>query len=370
MNPYDPQRPSPPQVFAGRGSLVTKVAEFLDMAGTHRRSGAILLHGHRGSGKTSALRKIQAMAREKQGNSVVVEVPLRGRSTETALLRDIVEEVRRVVGERALTGARIRALAERVRGINVFGSGVTLEGTPSVNPLTLWRQCLSALEGADLLCVCIDDAELLDRTGLGTLKTLAESASNVPLLLAVAGGPDLAKRLAEPESSPVARAFSGAAFDLEEFTLPETEEALRAPLKVLGGTGKWTDGAIRRLWELSHGYPYLVKCLAYAAYEDGGTIRAEEVTASIPEGLRVGAPWLEREIPNASDLDIIAFARIAQMGKVVLRSSEILGMGIQSPYIGRLVRLGVVKKLARGHYELRKAPVIAYYHQLKRQLSG
>ena len=44
-------------------------------------------------------------------------------------------------------------------------------------------------------------------------------------------------------------------------------------------------------------------------------------------------------------------------------------MGVLSTYIARLVRLGILRKRARGHYELRKAPVIAFYHLLRRGLS-
>lgn len=372
MNPYDPQRPSSPDTFTGREKLIARTNTFIEGARGHRRSGSLLLHGHRGSGKTSALRKIQALVGRASSESVTVEIPLRGKSSESALLKDIVEEARRVVEEArpAWKGAfkRLKAI-----DVKVLGTGVSLTGRdPHVggSPLTTWRQCLTALAHAPLFCICVDDAEQLDKMGLGSLKTISESESPVPILLAVAGGPELIKRLAEPDASPITRAFSGATFDLEEFTQAETQQALAAPIRAASSSGRWAGEAVDRIHELSHGYPYLVKCLAYAAYRDGQTVDAAGVDGAVEEALKVASSWLEREIAHASDVDIITFAKIARTGRPSLKSTQILELGVQSPYIGRLVKLGVLKKIARGHYELRKAPVIAYYHVLRRNLTA
>lgn len=72
---------------------------------------AILVHGHRGSGKTSALRKIQALAGERIKGGIVVEIPLRQRSSEGVLLRDIVEEVKRFVRARSKAGSAFARIA-------------------------------------------------------------------------------------------------------------------------------------------------------------------------------------------------------------------------------------------------------------------
>ncbi len=349
-------------------------ARFIEAVRRLKRSGAMLLHGHRGSGKTSALRKIEAMVSSTLGGAVVVEIPLRGKSSESALLRDIVQEIERFVSEGATRVARFKAAVEKIRslGISLMGAGLTVSSASpeTLNPITLWRKCVASLAGSPCVCVCVDDAEQLDKVGLGTLKTIAESVAETPVLLVVAGGPELMKRLSDPDASPVARAFSGATFDLEEFTAEETKEALDAPLRSSGATGRWSEDAVLAIWRLAHGYPYLVKCLAQAAYREGRLVNSTGVQETVQEALDVAASWLEREIPHASDVDIRTFAKIAQTGKGSLKSAEILELGVQSPYIGRLVRLGVLKKVARGHYELRKAPVIAYYHMLRRGLAG
>lgn len=372
MDPYDPQRPSPPESFAGRARLVEQATAFLARARLQRTSAALLIHGHRGSGKTSALRKIEALAVEASPDALAIEIPLRQTSTEGALLRALVEEVSSHARRRRAEGNKWAKALERLASVSVdvMGSGVSVErAAPSRdrNSLTLWSECLDALPRDTILTACIDDAEHLDEAGVGTLKTIAEARTPVPILLAVSAGPELMRRLATPEFSPVARAFSGATFDMEAFTPSETREALDAALKAPHATGRWHGEAARRIHELSHGYPYLVKCIASAAYRDVATMTEEDVNRAVPRALEIASPWLEREIPRASDGDIKAFVKIAKSERTSLKSSEIIELGINSAYIGRLLHLDVLKNVAPGHYELRKAPVVAYYHELKRR---
>lgn len=232
----------------------------------------------------------------------------------------------------------------------------------------VWKECVESLPEGGLLPICVDDAELLDASGLGALKTIAETHHGAAIVLVVTGGVELADRLSQPDTSPIARVFSAGRFDIGELTRPETAEALDAPIRAAGIAGDWTPDAVELVHRLSRGYPFLVQCLAHASFIEGTKIDRARVQAAIPQALEVGGTWLERECASASDEDIRAFAKIADVGRPRLRSSEILSRGIQSPYIGRLVRQEILKKISRGPYELRKAPVIVYYHVLARGL--
>ncbi len=221
------------------------------------------------------------------------------------------------------------------------------------------------LGGLPMLCICVDDAELLKSGEIGILKTMVESDSPVPLLICVAGGPELLEKLSQREASPILRAFSGANFDIGQFTLEETREALEAPLRAAKGTSRWEQKAVDTIQRLTHGYPYLVQCFAAATYREGQRLKEDDVEKAIPAALGLASSWLEREIPEASDEDIRAFAKIAGLGKSELRSVDALRLGINHIYLSRLAKLGVLKRLARGHYELRMAPAIAYFHALQ-----
>ena len=372
MKPYLPGQPADPATFAGRAEMISAVREILEEAQHFRESSALLLHGYRGSGKTSAIRKIEALVRETVSGALVTEIQLRAQSSEEHLLLSIVKDLQRQLETREKLDRRIKEWMGRVSSVMVAGTGFTLgpKGETTVaQGLTLWRSCVDALRDEPLLLVCIDDAELLDTTGLGTLKTIAESHPPVPVILVVAGGVELGERLSKKDASPIARIFSGAVFDIGEFTLGETSEALKAPVERKKGTGLWTEEGIKEVHRLSHGYPYLVQCLAAASYAEGISIGPEHIRGRLPEALRIGARWLERESFEMSDEDVRAFAKIAATGKGVLRSSEILLLGIQNEYISRLSRLKILKRVARGQYELRKAPAIAYYHALRRGIS-
>ncbi len=372
MQPYDPQRPATPGTFAGRRDLLAFVENALQVAAAVHRGSAMLLYGYRGSGKTSALRKIQAMVREAAPTAIVVEVPLRVPSSEAMLVHGIAEMVRRQVASQARLTRRMRQALESLSAVTVLGTGVERTPTPAFTPstlLTVWKDALTALGEVPLLSICIDDAELLKAGEIGILKTMVETDAPVPILIAVAGGPELMEKLSRREASPILRAFSGAVFDIGQFTLEETREALDAPPKLVKGTGRWDSSAVQAIYHLTHGYPYLVQCFAAAAYQDGRRIREAEVQVAIPGALRFASSWLERELPEASDEDIRAFAKIASLGKSDLRSVDVLRMGINHIYLSRLTAQAVLKRLARGHYELRMAPAIAYFHALRRGLA-
>jgi hypothetical protein len=59
---------------------------------------------------------------------------------------------------------------------------------------------------------------LLREDEIGILRTMAEANSPVPILLAVAGGPELREKLSQKDASPLLRVFSGAVFDIGALT--------------------------------------------------------------------------------------------------------------------------------------------------------
>ena len=87
-----------------------------------------------------------------------------------------------------------------------------------------------------------------------------------------------------------------------------------------------------------------------------------------PSALDLASSWLERELRDASDEDIRAFAKIAGLGQSEIRSAEVTRLGINHVYLVRLTERGVLKRLSRGRYELRMAPAVAYFHALRRSI--
>ena len=167
--------------------------------------------------------------------------------------------------------------------------------------------------------------------------------------------------------SPVARIFSGASFNISSFDIDETAEVLQNPIRNRTDVS-WTNDGIHAIQQFSKGYPFLVKCLAHASYRTGEPIDASHVLSCRKDALNIARPWLDNKLREASDQDIVSFYKIARSNNVNFRSADLSRLGILAPYIGRLVTLKVLKSVSRGHYDLIEAPMIAYYHMLKRGL--
>ena len=329
--------------------------------------------GHRGSGKTSVLRKIDEMVRMAEPAALVTSVPLAAVSDAAGLIQAIVDDIVREVKAKAKASGRFGVALKNVQSLSlsVLGFGGTIERRqpPAVsNPIVVWKECLGELREFPFLCVCLDDADNLDKRGVGTLKAISETTSPIPLLLFVTAGLDIREKLESMDSAPVVRIFSGARHDMEEFTRDETSEALEAPLRNIPGSGSWSEGATDRIHQITHGFPYLVQCFGQAAYSDGVRIESQRVDDTVQTALNTGGDWLASQCPSGTDGDFKAFARIAGLGRFHLRHLEILAAGVNANSIRRLVKLGVLKFESRGHYAVAKAPAIAYYQVMTRHL--
>jgi Cdc6-like AAA superfamily ATPase len=116
------------------------VQEALETAVGLGRGSSMLLHGYRGSGRTSALRKVQSMVLSTAPGAVVAEVPLRVPSSEAMLIHAIVEQVRRSLAARAALPTRVRRALQSLSAVSVMGAGVErADGTAAVpsHPLSL-----------------------------------------------------------------------------------------------------------------------------------------------------------------------------------------------------------------------------------------
>ncbi|MBI2661449.1 type IV toxin-antitoxin system AbiEi family antitoxin domain-containing protein, partial [Candidatus Woesearchaeota archaeon] len=186
------------------------------------------------------------------------------------------------------------------------------------------------------------------------------------ILLTISGFIDFEEKLVD-KYSPVARIFSGTNFNIGKFTLEETKEVLNKPL--INEKTTWEQHAIEVVQKVTSGYPFLVQCIASASYRENDIITVDIVNSSIKDAVNMGKSWLDHEIPEASDQDVISFARIARLDRDIVQSTEISKIGVSPPYIGRLVKLKVLKQISRGRYSVEKSPMISTFELLKRGLS-
>ena len=223
---------------------------------------------------------------------------------------------------------------------------------------------LKSLKDVSCVVVAIDDSDELDISALGELKTVMEEITSIPIILIISGGVEFEERLVG-QYSPIARIFSGASYNISRFEYSETKEVLEFPLGKEGST-TWTEDAVKSLHQFTLGYPYLVQCLAKASYRENQDITKEIVESSVETAVGIGKSWLGHEIPNASDNDIKFFLKIVELNKEMFQNSEMTEKEILPPYVGRLVKLKVIKKISYGRYKLEKSPIVAIFEKLKR----
>ncbi len=367
-NPYDPQTPARPEYFGGRKHILDVVSERIDYALRDRKSGGVLIYGHRGVGKTSLLKKILSEASRDSGiNNTILIYRRLGNETSVTKLYDILnEELYVEIAKRKDKIEKLKDLAKSVGSIKAFEIGIDLNKFDiEFSQYQRWKLSVQHIQNVDYIMLAIDDADFLSTDAIGELKTIVEDAQKTPIILIVSGGVDFESRLVD-KYSPVARIFSEATFNIGRFELKETEEVLSKP--IAEEKTKWEPDAIKELHDLTTGYPYLVQCLAKVSYIEDTAITKERVKQSIKNAIEVGKSWLSHEMPHASDQDVECFIRISKLGKDVIQSVEMSKAGVSSPYIGRLVKLGILKQISRGRYSIQKSPIIATYEALKRNL--
>ena len=356
MNPYDPNNPVAPAYFGGRKTLLRGADEAIERVIQGRHTG-MLIYGHRGIGKTSAVKAIEARTGDRMP---IVHVALNAPTDKQSLVERLIAEIGAAIREASGFLSRLsdkgRALLARVEGGEFLGIGVSLKERRSTPDVAL-KESLLRVKDAAKLCIALDDADWMEKEALALLKTKTEELSSPSLLIIVSGGPELREQLVS-EYSPVIRFFSGFTYDLSEFTLEETREALELPAK---GTGaEWSREAVDRVQSLTSGYPYLVQCVARAAFRLG-RIDEADIHKATNNAMDIAGTWLGGELTEASDKDVIAFAKLSSLGKKDIVAKEAAQAGVQGVYLKRLVKLGVLKNPHRAHYTLAKAPLVALY---------
>ncbi len=369
-NPYDPQTPARPEYFGGREHVLLKVKERIAIAKAHQKSGGILIYGHRGVGKTSLINKIisEVSGLEDQPSDILIISRRLARTTNDQELYTLLnEELREQVEKRKKMVEKIKNATKSVKGLTAFNFGLDLTiKNHEPGPYHRWKHYVESLNNVGLILIAIDDADFLSLEAIGELKTIVEEISKTPILLTISGFIDFEEKLVD-RYSPVARVFSGASFNIGRFKPEETAEVLTKPL--IHETTQWTKEGINRAHKVTGGYPYLVQCIASASYIEKGIITDIKVTESIKRAVDIGKSWLDHEIPAASDQDVISFAKITTLDKDIVQSTEISRVGVSPPYVGRLVKLKILKQIRRGRYSIEKSPMIAVFELLKRGLS-
>ena len=304
-NPYDPQNPVKPHYFGGRKIMIESFKERLDGALKSQQSGGILIYGHRGVGKTSLLQKFIDLTNsdvENQTNILMLYRRLSYKINSESLYNILLEELNSKIRERQNFIDRAKQLGKNLSKLNAFGLGIDIQKEKeTLSPFQVWKLALKSLKDVSCVMIAIDDADELEISALGELKTVMEEITKIPIILVISGGVEFEEKLVG-EYSPIARIFSGASHNISRFEYAETKEVLTLPLEKEQTT--WTEDAIKSLHQLTLGYPYLVQCLAKASYKEN-----EQITKNIVENSDFLVPCAAPDLDESGVIDLILRTR-------------------------------------------------------------
>lgn len=299
-NPYQPGAGRRPPELAGRDDVLEAFDVLLQRHELGFSERGRVLYGLRGVGKTVLLGELQAMAEQRRWVTAKVEASA-GRSILATLAQALHRSLRSATGtfERAklLTMLQVfRAFSLRLDpdGSYTFGfevkaaSGRADTGDPAVDLPELFAAIGATMRdlgvGALLLIDEMQDVPASELRAINTaVHEMGQGSDPLPLVVVGAGLPSLPEVLAKATSY-AERLYEYVSIGaLDEASVAD---ALLVPAETLGAA--WQPEALRRVYEFSHGYPYLVQTGGKYTWDYAATspITAEDAEAGLVQARR------------------------------------------------------------------------------------
>lgn len=366
-NPFNPLFPAQRGLFANRRDEQHRFRRSLDASTAPESPGPwnVALLGPWGIGKTSLLRRFTQLAETHEPALGVVTLSVTSAvGSIDGFCETLLQRIRSDLSAQMGLAERVRAEVDRwqprlsvgpVSASRPPDRGAGAAAGRGVDQLyselgRLWVR-LSRCDLAGVL-IFLDDIENLlaaEPSALLTLRSVFQDLQGrgcvFPLVIT---GPATLLDVGRDVSEPVTRFFDR--MPLASFTLADTLEAIREPLRLNGATLAVADSAAARLWEKTGGHPYFVSFVmrelvdqAYA--HDVQVIDAHWVDTLWPGVLgRLSSDRFELEWQacTAAERDVL---RLVAAGTPSLGRS---GPSLAS----RLVSKGLLVRPARGVYAL------------------
>lgn len=309
-NPFTPGDGALPPYLAGREKEQSALLRMVrDVASGYVPPHNVLISAPRGNGKTVLLHWTASQARERKVSVITASA---------SELQSAAALMRATLGSAAAESAQIRT--GRTLGAKVgLTADLAHESTVATPPMGAyeWRLALTQAYRQKPLLLVVDEGHLLPAEVANLLFNASQSirGEGAPMLLIVAGTPDLEDALAEADVSFGDRL--GADGDLRPGLLDcaAAGAAISVPLREQGIA--IDKDALDAIVENAQGYPYFLQLWGQVAYdklaEDGGRMTLAQVQQAFPTVQETRLQYYSRrlhEIQQADMMDVCAsFAR-------------------------------------------------------------
>ncbi|MFD2101605.1 AAA family ATPase [Flagellimonas iocasae] len=305
INPFNPNSPSGPGMFAGRLHEIETIEKLLLQTKANKGHG-FLLTGQRGIGKTSLLNLVKYQAEgdiEVNGeklNFLVVDIDISKDTTQHTLIKKIelalkrklarTEKTRAVFGEIWSFIGRVEAVGVKIDTSSNGKSELIFEEfcyslADTLNRVTKAKENSVFDNSYDGLLIMIDEADnACSELDLGTFVKLLyerlQKEGTQHLMIGVSGLPQIKRILLDSHPSSL-RIFEE--LNLDRLEEPDIKYIIKKVLdhssEANGFSTKIVERAEKLLINLSEGFPHFIHQYGYSAFDlsDGKTINEDDV---------------------------------------------------------------------------------------------
>ncbi|MDH5669930.1 MAG: ATP-binding protein [Nitrospira sp.] len=296
INPFAPNSPAPPGMFAGRLHQVDALEQSL-MQTRAGRPKNFMLTGERGIGKTSLLQYFKWVAEGRipigggtdKVNFLVVDLDIDSSTTDLGLIRRVELGLQRKFSEAERARSYIKICWEFLQRVEACGVSLNSKDTP-IDPETLYDQFAYSLANTtsrltdpdatsifgakyDGVLILIDEADNAPKSlRLGSfLKLLSERVGRAGcdhLMIGLAGMTTLREVLRDSHPSSL-RIFDE--LPLDALSADEVNRVIDRALEVANEQNddktSIDDGGRQALTFLSEGYPHFIQQFGFSAFD-------------------------------------------------------------------------------------------------------
>ena len=267
-NPFTPGSGIIPDHVVGRQEEIQLLEEYLQDIVENRQKDGLLPHtapspivltGPRGVGKTLLLGLLEREAKKMKAHPV--------RLSQAA---DVAEGDMMARLVQAIAGDEGEGFWERFKGVNLTACGFGVSIEVHQKALAGFKEMLKTKLEKKSLVFLLDEVQHYQPSYLGLILTTVQELinSNYPLLMVIAGTPDLNSHLMKTKTSFMIRSETLSINLLEE---KDVRKGLKLPFDSRGIAVK--EDALRKMQSLTDKYPYFVQTVGHAVWT---TLRREK----------------------------------------------------------------------------------------------
>ncbi|WP_075217702.1 AAA family ATPase [Mongoliimonas terrestris] len=367
-NPFAPGAGNPPPELAGRQTLLDDIATGLGRTAMGRPAQGTILVGLRGVGKTVLLVKAQELAEGLHYRTLLTEAR-EGRPLPDLIvpgLKSLLYSLSTIESAKELSKRAIRVLRSFVASIKIsiddFEYGLSVDPEPGVaDSGTLESDLPDLFEAVGMaaraagrpVLLLVDELQYFDEREFGSLIMAMHriSQKGLPIHFIGAGLPQILGLAGESKS------YAERLFRYPRIGALATPDAHAAIVNPVEDEGAAIDeAAVRRIIEITEGYPYFLQQWSHDAWNICTTDRITEddvIKANVVSVGELDESFFRVRFDRCTPAEKRYMRALAELGPGPHRSGEIadlLGVKTTSvgPVRGKLIRKGMIYSPQHG----------------------